>query len=295
MLSSKDVYENIFRMQRLFVDINDEEKIRNAVIAQVGVGGIGGYIFEGLVRNGFSNIRLAEKDCYEINNYRQLYMTTETIGIEKAEVAKSRALQINPYVDVQIHDKLSGNNARVFFQNATVIVQEADTLVASMIAHYWGKMFNIPVVHAARKHWENSHIFSVKITDYRNRKTNYIYEDLDFEKYWGISNEQAKQVLYMIKNELNTTEIEREIDSLNREFRRNRISKLIQKGDEEKISKFSRNKSILYMDDMMNQYPMIYDKQRVAPEQVMLMGAMGCNAVKKLVLGDLGELNELSF
>ena len=50
-------------------------------------------------------------------------MTTETIGSQKAEVAKSRALEINPYTDIQIFDKLSGSNARVFFQNATVIVR----------------------------------------------------------------------------------------------------------------------------------------------------------------------------
>ena len=129
MLGSKEVYENIFRMQRLFVDNTDEAKIRNSIIAQIGVGGIGGYIFEGLIRNGFSNIRLAEKDSYEINNYRQLYMTTETIGSQKAEVAKSRALEINPYTDIQIFDKLSGSNARVFFQNATVIVQYLRTRV----------------------------------------------------------------------------------------------------------------------------------------------------------------------
>ena len=87
--------------------------------------------FEGLIRNGFSNIRLAEKDSYEINNYRQLYMTTETIGSQKAEVAKSRALEINPYTDIQIFDKLSGSNARVFFQNATVIVQYLRTITVA--------------------------------------------------------------------------------------------------------------------------------------------------------------------
>lgn len=65
--------------------------------------------------------------------------------------------------------------------------------------------------------------------------------------------------------------------------------------NQDKISKFSREKSISYMYDIKEKYPMIYDKQRVAPEQVMLMGAMGCNAVKKLVLDNIGELNDLSF
>lgn len=41
MLGSKEVYENIFRMQRLFVDNTDEAKIRNSIIAQIGVGGLG--------------------------------------------------------------------------------------------------------------------------------------------------------------------------------------------------------------------------------------------------------------
>ena len=182
-----------------------------------------------------------------------------------------------------------------FFQNATVIVQEADTFVASIIAHYWGKKLKIPVVHATRKHWEDSHTFAVKVLDYRNADVEFIYKETDFEKYWGISSEQAKQVLYMVENEFDTTEIEAELDAVNREFRRNRILDLMLENNQDKISKFSREKSISYMYDIKEKYPMIYDKQRVAPEQVMLMGAMGCNAVKKLVLDNIGELNDLSF
>ena len=120
-------------------------------------------------------------------------------------------------------------------------------------------------------------------------------KETDFEKYWGISSEQAKQVLYMVENEFDTTEIEAELDAVNREFRRNRILDLMLENNQDKISKFSREKSISYMYDIKEKYPMIYDKQRVAPEQVMLMGAMGCNAVKKLVLDNIGELNDLSF
>ena len=72
-------------------------KLKNSKVAVFGIGGVGSYIVEALVRLGVGEIWLFDSDVVEQSNInRQLIATTETIGKDKVEVAKNRALSINP-------------------------------------------------------------------------------------------------------------------------------------------------------------------------------------------------------
>ena len=71
-----------------------------------GVGGVGGYIFESLVRSGIENIDIVDGDIIaESNINRQIIATHEKIGRKKVEVAKERIKQINNECVVNIYDK----------------------------------------------------------------------------------------------------------------------------------------------------------------------------------------------
>lgn len=66
-----------------------------------GVGGVGGWCAESLVRSGIGKITIVDSDCVATSNInRQLVATTKTIGMPKVEVLKNRLLEINPYIQI---------------------------------------------------------------------------------------------------------------------------------------------------------------------------------------------------
>jgi len=83
--------------------ISEEElsTIQNKKILLIGVGGVGGYILESLVRMGFSNITIIDKDKYEESNLnRQIGSTRDTLGIYKTDALITRAKSINPNIKI---------------------------------------------------------------------------------------------------------------------------------------------------------------------------------------------------
>lgn len=73
------------------------KKIKNACIVVFGLGGVGSYVVEGLVRSGIENIAIIDKDVVDITNInRQIIANTNTIGQPKVKVETDRILSINP-------------------------------------------------------------------------------------------------------------------------------------------------------------------------------------------------------
>lgn len=74
-------------------------------IAIFGVGGVGGYVLEALVRSGFNNIYIYDFDKIDESNLnRQIISTIDTIGKNKVEVALNRMKLINPNVNLIINN-----------------------------------------------------------------------------------------------------------------------------------------------------------------------------------------------
>ena len=79
------------------------EKLSEAKIIIFGVGGVGGYVLEALVRSGVQNISLVDSDTVsESNLNRQIIATKSTLGRLKVEAARERALDINPEAKVTV-------------------------------------------------------------------------------------------------------------------------------------------------------------------------------------------------
>ena len=77
--------------------------LKNKHILVLGVGGVGGYVVESLVRCGIENITIVDFDIIDITNInRQIIALTSTIGLKKTEVLKTRILDINPKCRVNI-------------------------------------------------------------------------------------------------------------------------------------------------------------------------------------------------
>ena len=77
------------------------KKIKNANIVVFGLGGVGSYVVEGLVRSGIENIAIIDKDVVDITNInRQIIANTNTLGQPKVKVETDRILSINPNANI---------------------------------------------------------------------------------------------------------------------------------------------------------------------------------------------------
>ncbi len=75
--------------------------IKNKRVIIFGVGGVGSWCAECLVRSGISHLTIVDSDCVCVTNInRQLMATTKTIGQAKVDVLKARLLDINPQAEI---------------------------------------------------------------------------------------------------------------------------------------------------------------------------------------------------
>lgn len=82
------------RIERL-LDDDVINRIKNTKVLLIGLGGVGGYVFESLIRTGIKEITVVDKDAFDITNLnRQILSTIETIGMDKVLAAKKRSEQI---------------------------------------------------------------------------------------------------------------------------------------------------------------------------------------------------------
>ncbi|MDE6378945.1 MAG: tRNA threonylcarbamoyladenosine dehydratase [Muribaculaceae bacterium] len=94
--------ESAFDRTTLLVGKEAMERISDARIIIFGIGGVGSWVAEALVRTGLRHITLVDSDrVAETNINRQMPATTETIGEIKTVAAKRRLLEINPEADVR--------------------------------------------------------------------------------------------------------------------------------------------------------------------------------------------------
>ena len=73
-------------------------------MAIFGIGGVGGYTVDALVRSGVEQIDLIDDDKVCLTNLnRQLIATRKTIGKDKVDIMRERILEINPKVTVNVY------------------------------------------------------------------------------------------------------------------------------------------------------------------------------------------------
>lgn len=77
------------------------EKLQNSRVLIAGLGGVGGYVLESLVRAGVGTIGLCDFDMVDISNLnRQILAVQDTVGKSKTDAAEARAKSINPQVKI---------------------------------------------------------------------------------------------------------------------------------------------------------------------------------------------------
>ena len=102
---------NQFSRTQLLLGAEAMEKLKGARVAVFGIGGVGGYVCEGLVRSGVGAFDLVDDDKVCLTNLnRQIIATRKTVGKYKVDVMRERMLEINPDCDVRVHKCLPAGN-----------------------------------------------------------------------------------------------------------------------------------------------------------------------------------------
>lgn len=126
-----DIFNRVSRL----IGKNSLEKLQSSTVAVFGVGGVGGFVVEGLVRSGVGKIAVVDSDTVsETNLNRQIIATVDTIGKSKVDVVEQRAKSINPSVIIEKYNTfyLPENADKIDFNNYDYIIDAVDTVTAKL-------------------------------------------------------------------------------------------------------------------------------------------------------------------
>ncbi|WP_031557640.1 tRNA threonylcarbamoyladenosine dehydratase [Lachnospira multipara] len=126
-------------------------KLNSKRVCIFGVGGVGGYVVEALVRAGIGHIDIVDKDVVsESNINRQIIASYKTIGISKVEAFKERIKDINPDCEVIAHNcfYLPETRDEFDFSQYDYVVDAVDTVTAKIDIIMQAKNANTPVISA---------------------------------------------------------------------------------------------------------------------------------------------------
>lgn len=108
------IMEDFFSRSEALLGAEGMDRLRNARVILFGVGGVGSWCAEALIRTGLTHLTIVDGDMVQPSNVnRQLPATRETLGRPKVEVLKERLLTINPEAEIEaIHTYLTPTLSR---------------------------------------------------------------------------------------------------------------------------------------------------------------------------------------
>ncbi len=127
------------------------DKLAKCRVAIFGVGGVGGYVCEALVRSGIGAFDLIDNDTVALSNLnRQIIATHDTVGRYKVDVMKERMLSINPDADVRTYRTFFlPETADAFpFEEYDYVVDAIDTVTGKIEIIMRAKAAGVPVISA---------------------------------------------------------------------------------------------------------------------------------------------------
>ena len=133
----------------LLIEKRGIERLSATRVAVFGVGGVGGYVVEALVRAGVGALDLFDPDTVSLTNLnRQIIALRSTVGQYKTDVAAARASDINPDVKIQTHHMfyLPENADEVDLSAYDYIVDAVDTVAAKMELIRRSKAAGVPIL-----------------------------------------------------------------------------------------------------------------------------------------------------
>ncbi len=142
---------NQFSRTELLIGNEGIEKLSKSRVAVFGIGGVGAYAVEALVRSGLGTIDIIDDDIVCITNLnRQLYATHKTVGKYKVDIAKERILDINPNCIVNTYQTFytPATENQFDFSQYDYVIDAIDTVVGKLSLIEKTKLANTPIICA---------------------------------------------------------------------------------------------------------------------------------------------------
>lgn len=142
---------NQFSRTEILLGKSAMEALSRCRVAVFGIGGVGGYVCEALVRSGIGAFDLIDDDQVCLTNLnRQIIATRNTVGKYKADVMKERMLEINPSADIRVHKCffLPENADEFPFEEYDYVVDAVDTVTAKLELIMKAEKMDIPIISA---------------------------------------------------------------------------------------------------------------------------------------------------
>ena len=124
-------------------------KLKNATVAVFGLGGVGGYVVEALARCGIGALELVDHDTVSLTNInRQILATRSTVGMDKAEAARLRVLDIDPEIKVTARKEFFGPDTldRFDFSKYDYVVDAIDTVTGKLALVTAAQAAGVPII-----------------------------------------------------------------------------------------------------------------------------------------------------
>ena len=140
---------NQFSRTQLLLGEESMNKLSDMRVSVFGIGGVGGYVCEALVRTGIGHFDLIDDDKVCLTNLnRQIIATRKTVGLYKADVMKERMLEINPNVEVNVYKCffLPENADEFPFADYDYVIDAVDTVTAKVELVMKCKEMNVPII-----------------------------------------------------------------------------------------------------------------------------------------------------
>lgn len=140
----------MFQRTELLIGKENLNKLQHSHVIVFGVGGVGGFAIEALVRSGIGEISIVDFDTVDLTNLnRQIIATQDSIGKLKTSVMRDRLLSINPNVIVhEFPEKFSMENSNLFFKDKKYdyIVDAIDLVTSKLALAEIAKNLSIPII-----------------------------------------------------------------------------------------------------------------------------------------------------
>ena len=123
------------RLEKL-IGKDNLNRLHNKTVAVIGVGGVGGYVLETLVRNGIENIIIVDADTIDITNKnRQIIALDSNLNMKKVDAFEKRIKDINPKCNVTKYDIfLNEETKKILFNNKIdYLVDSCDTVTTKIM------------------------------------------------------------------------------------------------------------------------------------------------------------------
>ena len=166
MLTDKEKYRYSRHLLLDQVGENGQEKLKTAKVLIIGAGGLGCPVLQYLSAAGVGTIGIIDYDKVdETNLQRQILFTVNDIGTNKAQVAKNRLEQLNPYINFNVYqERLTTKNALELFVQYDIIVDGTDNFSTRYLVNDACIITNRPLVYGAIFKFEGQ----VAVFNYRN-------------------------------------------------------------------------------------------------------------------------------